>query len=856
MDADDSMLNLGSLTFAVPAALLALLLLPALWWFLRSVPPAPQRVAFPPVRFIAQLVSTETSVQQTPWWLLVLRLILAAAIIIGIARPVLDAAPPLAGSGPVVVIVDDGWAAASDWPLRQKAMTALIDQAERENRSLVLVPTAVRSPDEASPISPNLSPDVARDRTRSMQPKPWGLNRAATVNALLKELRRRDQPPGAVLWLSDGLEEADGKPELGALTKLLRPFGAVSVLLPEKVVLPIVVRPPISRKMELLVQAVRAGGGEAVAWVDAIAANGAVLAREPLRFAADARDAEVTLTMPAELRNRLDRLEVDQQSTAAAVVLLDERWRRRPVGLATLSAGDSSLPLLSSSYYLERALEPVSEIRRGNVDDLLSRELAMLVLAEGNLPDAVTRQRVLDWVREGGVFVRFAGPSGSIHQTDRADPLLPVPLRVGDRALGGSLAWEQAAGLAPFDEKSPFYGLDVPVEVRVERQVLAEPTLSSDHETWARLDDGTPLVTAAQRKDGWVVLFHTTANAEWSNLAMSGLFVEMLERLLATSRGVVTRPGGPPLAPLETVNGFGILGSPPPEARAVAAASFAQTEVGPEHPPGFYGNDAFRRALNLSETIGDPRPIGDLPEGVHSDRYAERMEHDLRPWLLGAALLLAVIDLAASMIMRGYLRIPPGTFAARAGIALISAGGALAASSGTASAQQVIADGSAIAATLTTQLAYVITGDRDTDTVSHTGLAGLTTVVNRRTAAELGPPAGVDIENDELVFYPLIYWPITSDNDPLSAAAARNIGTYMADGGTVLFDTRRKGVGIRLDDLRQLAEMLDLPPCNRYRRIMYCTARTICCPNSPAVGPAARSGSNAAPGAAAMASRR
>ena len=92
--------------------------------------------------------------------------------------------------------------------------------------------------------------------------------------------------------------------------------------------------------------------------------------------------------------------------------------------------------------------------------------------------------------------------------------------------------------------ESPFAGLAIPADVTVARQVLAEPDLDLANKTWARLADGTPLVTAEKRGKGWIVLVHTTANAEWSNLALSGLFVEMLRRVVAMSQGVAAAERG------------------------------------------------------------------------------------------------------------------------------------------------------------------------------------------------------------------------------------------------------------------------------------------------------------------------
>ena len=40
-------------------------------------------------------------------------------------------------------------------------------------------------------------------------------------------------------------------------------------------------------------------------------------------------------------------------------------------------------------------------------------------------------------------------------------------------------------------------------------------------------------MTADKRGDGLIVLFHVTADTTWSNLPLSGLFVDMLRRITA-----------------------------------------------------------------------------------------------------------------------------------------------------------------------------------------------------------------------------------------------------------------------------------------------------------------------------------
>ena len=115
--------------------------------------------------------------------------------------------------------------------------------------------------------------------------------------------------------------------------------------------------------------------------------------------------------------------------------------------------------------------------------------------------------------------------------------------------------------------------------------MLARPALALAAQTWARLADGTPLVPAERRGRGWLVLVHTTANTAWSDLALSGLFVEMLQRLAALSQGVASEAGEGFLAPIKTLDGFGRLADPPPTARPIPVADIVTAPAGPARAP-------------------------------------------------------------------------------------------------------------------------------------------------------------------------------------------------------------------------------------------------------------------------------
>jgi hypothetical protein len=767
------MLSLGSLAFASPWLLSALVALPVIWWLLRVTPPAPRRIPFPALRLLLGLAPREETPARTPLWLIILRTILAALVIVGLAHPLVNPQAPLAGSGPLILVIDDGWAAARDWPARQNAVLDVLAEAEREDRQVVLLTTAPLASDQpAPPLQPVRAAD-ARAAVQALAPKPWGDDRKQAL------VRLNALPLSAgtsAVWISDEVDDAAA----ADFAKALAERGSLHYLAASPRDAPRLVAPgsaPGERASQDLSVAVKtlAAPLPRQVTVRASAEDGALLARESATIDAGATSVLVKLAMPSELRNRVTRIDIEGERSAGGTLLIDERWRRRPVGIAA-SANPSGQPLLSDTYYLERALDPFTEIRRGPADQLLKRELAVLVYSDAGPDSAAEEDAVRKWVEAGGLLLRFAGP----HLAEQEDHLLPVRLRRGGRTIGGALSWEQPAKLAPFAPDSPFAGLAIPSDVTVSRQVLAEPDIDLAGKTWARLADGTPLVTAEKQDKGWIVLVHTTANAEWSNLALSGLFVEMLRRIVAISEGV-SETGNAALPPLETLDGFGRLQRAAPTAQPISAKDIATAAASPRHPPGFYGTADARRALNLASGIDELRPIGELPGGVVREPLARKAESDIRPPLLVAAFVLALVDLLIAYALRGIFRLPKRGVTALLFLALLIPGSAHA------------DDDFVIRATSELRLAYVRTGDDAVDTESHDGMVGLAQILARRTAVETAEPMAIDVESDELIFFPLLYWPVTGDQTPPSPRAVERINRYLETGGTILFDTRDSG---------------------------------------------------------------
>ncbi|MEM7067588.1 MAG: DUF4159 domain-containing protein [Pseudomonadota bacterium] len=806
-----------SIAFASPWLLLGLISLPIIWWLLRLTPPRPQEETFPPTEILAQLHKDEETAAQSPWWLTLLRLLLAAIVIIAMSGPILNPEDShIAGTGPVVVVVDDGWASAAEWENRRDTALKVVSEAESANRTVILQSSANRSGWSELPVSAS----EAAALLQASEPMPLPLSHDYAATRLGRIINGFE--PGQIVWLSDGLQHAKTK----NLTDLLSQFeGDVAAYFPDAANVTAIgkVSNEPSQMSGNLIRANSqiASQGEIVARDG----EGVVRARAKVDFAAGETTGEFVFDQPIELRNQFTRLETEQLQTVGGVRLLDENNRRRLVGLLSGETFDQSQPLLSPLYYISRALEPFSDIRRSDssnvsasVPDLINQGVSAIILADiGNLSDKATRS-LTEWIEKGGMLVRFAGPRlGSSPQGE----LLPVEIRPGDRSLGGALSWDTPKSLAAFDRESPFFGIEPPRDVLVKKQLLALQEQGLDQKTWSRLEDGTPLVTAEQRGFGWLVLFHVGTDSDWSNLPLSGTFVEMLRRTVNLAKSGKT--GGEEsvevtLPPLKILNAYGGFTSPNEDTQALTLKKGNIPGVTTENPPGFYGTEDGVRALNLFANDPELIPMrpATLGSGIEQRTYIEGNSIEFRNWLLALAGLLLIVDCVIVLWMSGALRLFQFPARRTAPILIATTIGVFAMLPITETRAQDID----YSAALETRLAYVITGISDLDRISEAGLRGLTRFIASRTALEPGEPVGLDISTDELSFYSLLYWPIAPQAELPDEATMARIDAFMKQGGSILFDTRDQISGVlggtsaspAAQALQEILSGLDIPP--------------------------------------------
>lgn len=787
------------LAFTSPFLLLGLLALPVLWLLLRAIPPAPLRRRFPGVMLLLGLKDDDQVSDRTPWWLLLLRLLVVASVIIGLAGPILNPKTQESTQDqPLLIILDGGWVGGASWPATQAAVASLLSEASRAARLTAVVQLS-------APMETKLqSAALWQENLPNLAPNPW-LPTQTEIDQILSML---PSEPFETIWFSDGVA-FDGQK---ALERELLRRGNVRVFTSNTNILGL--RPAKIVDGKVSVTGLRLNAPTALSQTLEIHGTdpsglSRVLQTQDFTFESGQLETEIMLDLPFELRNRVTHYAIANYAAAGAVTLTDDRQMRREVRLVVERDDREGLELLSPLHYLRQALSRTTTLLEGAVGDLIPANPDVLILADIATMPPIEEAAVLDWVTAGGTLLRFAGPHIAASEIGRVqeDPLMPVRLRAGGRTIGGAMSWGEPKHIAPFSENSPFYGLDIPEDVVVSAQVLAQPDPTLVDRMIAQLTDGTPIVTRKKVGDGQITLFHVTANAEWSSLPLSGLFVSMLDRLaVAVDQEPPTdqQLSGSTWKPRVTLNAFGRLEDA--SARpGVDGAVVLSDPLGPELLPGLYeGLDRTLARNVIDETMTLLPPT--WGDEVVVENVQSAAETPLIGVFLAFAALLLGVDVLGSLLASGRL------FAARVAVfALV-----IIASAPDLQAQEVTTE-FALRASRELVLAHVLTGEAKLDQMAQEGLQGLSDVLFFRSSVEPDTPIGINLETDEISLFPLLYWPI-SPNQPIpSADAYARLNKYLRAGGLILFDTRDAdvaGFGTASPNgrkLRDIAAPLDIP---------------------------------------------
>ncbi|BBL53672.1 RNA-binding protein [Bartonella quintana] len=780
------------MSFGTPLLLLGLLFLPIIWWLLRITPPSPHKELFPPLRFLPKSGNQQEAQNHTPWWLLVLRLTMAALIIIALAQPTWNKKPTiLSGSQPLALIIDNGWASAKEWKKRVTVAETLLAQAEKHQKNVYFLPTAQSNISNIGPLPAK----TVKQHLMHLQPQPWPVNR---VRALKKLIEKAKDKPLDIAYLSDGLQTTEDN-QAFSLIEQLKPKTFLWYLADISDLTGIIAIE--NNNGDIGARVIRATThGETTVTLNLYDLNSQLLGRFAKNFHEGETTTLVPFNLPLELYNNIAWIKIENHAHAAATFLVDSHNRVNRVALLSPNVNEMAQPLLSPFYYIIKALQGHTQLITAggkefsvDINNLLKQNPSVFIMGDIVNMSKEAEDKLSDFINKGGTLIRFAGEN--LSATEHHDNLLPVPLRPGKRLLGSIMSWTKPQKLAPFTKNSLFFDLPFPEDITVSRQILAEPNSNLLKKTLLSLADGTPLITAASRGKGILILIHIAPDPTWSNLPLSGFFAQMLQKLITLSAYENKNPTQIKITtvqnPWRTLTADGQLQPPPSDVVPLVIDAQEPPLASFHTPPGLYGFKNNLYALNLLNHSSRLMKQSSLPPSLSKSplSYDTKEKHLTGP-LLGLAILLFAFDNFLILWMGGafflnrrsnmlfFLPLILSLITLFFHVPIVHAYDA------------ENHDETIVQAAGATHLAYIITNNHEIDTTSKSGLETLSQFIAERTMLSPSSVIGLDLDKDELAFYPLIYWPIDSNSPLPTQRSLEKINNFMKNGGTVLFDTR------------------------------------------------------------------
>lgn len=627
-----------------PALLIAFLLM-------RSIERRAKEVDFPAIFILDMLDNTERDTDRMPIWQQMINYAAISAAVIGAADPSWNPQESFGQDGPVIVAMDNGWDSAGNWDAVLERAQDIFRQAHNDDRQVIIVQMASHEGDGFK-VMPPMDAAAASQALTQINPMPWPVDYKAVQTGL--DIHN-EGTYGASYWLGSGLA-GNGAQDFAKALNTIAPLRYIEN---EYSSLPMVLGPAQYENGDYRLTVRRAVAEEQADFgISAYAQDNTLLASYTYSFGEGQKEVDVLFDVPDivsadKLSSEVFRFSINAQQNAAAQVIVDDQWKSRSVGLVVERLSDTD-SLLSEARFIQTALDPHSELFLGRIEELIdSGDISILAVPDAVTISAVASEKIQEWVESGGTLIRFAGPNMA-RTAHKNDPLLPLDLRKGVHSF--SLDEDKHARIDQFDPSSPLRGIQMDSSAEIHKQIMVEPGPDVSKKIWASLDDGSPLVSADQRGEGRVVLFHSSANTAWGEFSLSDNFVDILLEVVSSAKSIEESEALDlkALPPFLTMNGYGAIENPPPY---VADLQSKNCRISALNPPGLYGSSLSAVACNLSASIEDISPLRDVDSAIEREFYeVANNGYDLKgaAWSLFLTLMLA--STAVIMTQQGEFR--------------------------------------------------------------------------------------------------------------------------------------------------------------------------------------------------------
>ncbi len=629
-------------------AFIGLLAIPVIILVIKLFPPTPNKVYFSSLFLIQGIDHSSTKKFKTPLWLLLFRILFIFIIILFFSKPYLNYQKENQNSkyDDYVIIANMGWSTAKEWTKYKSIILRITKEAEKKGKKIILYHSGLSNYNDAKTFQ---TINDIKLYLNNLEPVPWQLN-----NFNLYELNKNSDffKNSKVFLLTSKFDFTNFSDYLNELNIIKN--KAFSSIIIDPIDSLLIISDLYISKNSLNLEVRRLGSHvfKQEFFIKINTYSDEIIYKKTYTINENQKQLNINKEFPLEIINQIKSIEIIGQNHAAAKYFFDDYSKKRNIAIVDDNISYSESSLFSSVYYLKKSLNNDHILKLGKLDKFINNTYSVIILPDDtNIPKNLY-SKLEKWIKDGGTLIRFSGES-LVKSKAIFTPANNSSLSI--RYNDGKLNLKDQISISTFDRESIFFGLKIPKDINISKQLIFNS--NSDQITYiAKLTDNTPLVSMRQKGDGRIILFHIGANNKWSDLPLSSLFPNMLERLLLFSRKQSTNTFSE-LSLVREINGFGKLVSPKKIVSLNNTVSINNKIPSKELIPGIYENNEISIAVNLATKIST---INLNNEKINNKAVSNDFNieiKDLSSLLLKIILIMFILDILITILIKNNIKI-------------------------------------------------------------------------------------------------------------------------------------------------------------------------------------------------------
>ena len=753
------------ISFANIYALFGLITLPLIFFIMKFYPPKPKKIKFSSFFILKKIVKNDTAKTKFPLWLLVFRILLCFFIVLFFSKPFLKISDQKNKYKNFVIIADNGWSISSNLKNYKNIIKEISLEAEKSNKEIHLYFSSAKDFNKPFIFKThnqiidflNKKPPIAKQIIRE------SFFKNLKINNYFKDSK--------VFFIFSHLDSRSLESQIRNLNLIKNNNPSIQIIDPIKKITFI---EELKIDKESLDMKVRRKGNyvKNEFLIQFIGEKNDLILEKKYTFSKNSNEFKIKEKFPVEIINQFFLIKILNENHAAAFYYLDDFRKKLPVGIITAEDHELEKPLLSPVYYLKKVLTNSNLTFIGPLTKILEKKASVVFLPSNKRLSKLDITALEKWVYDGGVLIRFSDKR-IVEQSniflDKKKSFLSI------RNIGKDLSIQSNLSIRPFNNNSLFSSLKVPQDLKFNKQLILD-NFNSDIITLASLEDQSPLISMKYVGDGKIILFHVTSNNEWSNLPMSSLFEDIILKLLLISKTEKVLPTKE-IKIKFVINSNGDLAVP--KNNYYLNYPFGEKLLpSAKQPAGIYENNSLSIALNLSGNLNTEGYFDAVDEELEIKSNYKKSVLELKNFILYLIFIMFLIDMIINIVLKnnilflGFLKKTKVLSILFFFLIFLSIQNRIEANESYSNIY----------------LAYIKTENKLLNQIAFSGLDELRKYLIERTSLNPSGVKEINILKDELFFYPLIYWQITSSSPKLSEITVNKIKDYFDSGGIILFD--------------------------------------------------------------------